>query len=118
VPAPRFAAAGWSDFKAQRCLEVSSIHRNAGLGFLRVTNEHKRQTHQRKYESRHCQMIVAFKSAALALFGSEMSSRKEDLRKRTDNCGSGSANTKLARNRLRGHVPQQYLPNSVMDQKR
>src|SRR5215469_10842957 len=24
---------------------------------------------------------------------------------------------KLPRNRLRGHVPQQYLPNSVMDQK-
>ena len=81
VPAPRFAAAGWSDFKAQRCLEASSVHHNAGLGFLRVTNEHKRQTHQLKYESRHCKMIVAFKSGALALFGSEMSSRKEDLPK-------------------------------------
>ena len=79
VPAPRFAAAAWSDFKAQRCLEVSSIHRNAGLRFLRVTNEHKRQTHQRKYESRHRQMIVAFKSAALGLFSPEMSSKREDL---------------------------------------
>jgi len=79
VSPPRFAAAGWSDFKAQRCLEVSSIHRNAGLGFLRLTNEHKRQTHQRKYESRHRQMIVAFKSAAVVLFGSEMQSRTEDL---------------------------------------
>jgi hypothetical protein len=27
-----------------------------------------------------------------------------------------SAIRKLSRNRLRGHVPQQYLPNSVMDQ--
>src|SRR5580704_14486472 len=63
----------YGSLKAQGCLELSSIRHHAGLGFLRVTSEYKRQTHQRNYEPCHRQMIVAFKRAArlYLVYGSE-----------------------------------------------
>src|SRR5664279_4028336 len=67
APSPRYSAVR-RRLKAQGCLELSSIHHLAGIGFLRLTNQHKRHTEQPKDESCHRQMIMAFKRNALAIF--------------------------------------------------